>query len=104
MGGHQIKNQYALHYLTLTVVGWVDVFTRDAYRQVIIESLAYCQKQKGLHICSFVLMSNHLHLIAYAGPVPNSVRGETSTGLSDILRDFKKFTGKKNHQTHPNYC
>lgn len=87
MGGHQIKNQYALHYLTLTVVGWVDVFTRDAYRQVIIESLAYCQKQKGLHICSFVLMSNHLHLIAYAG--------ETSTGLSDILRDFKKFTGKK---------
>jgi REP element-mobilizing transposase RayT len=95
MGGHQIKNQYTLHYLTLTVVGWVDVFTRDAYRQVIIESLEYCQKHKGLHLCSFVLMSNHLHLIAYAEPVSNSVRGETSTGLSNILRDFKKFTGKK---------
>lgn len=87
MGGHQIKNQHTLHYLTLTVVGWVDIFTREAYRQVISESLEYCQKHKGLHLCSFVLMSNHLHLIAYAD--------ETSTELSNILRDFKKFTGKK---------
>jgi len=31
MHGHKIINQNALHFITFTTVGWVDVFTRDAY-------------------------------------------------------------------------
>ena len=31
MHGHKIINQNALHYLTFTVVGWVDVFSKDEY-------------------------------------------------------------------------
>jgi hypothetical protein len=39
-----------LNYLTCTIVGWVDVFTRATYRDMIIESLSYCQQAKGLRI------------------------------------------------------
>jgi REP element-mobilizing transposase RayT len=82
--GYQIKDQSALYYLTLQVVDWVDVFTRPAYRDIVIESLRYCQQHKGLQIFGYVIMPNHLHLIA------NSPDGH----LSETLRDFKKFTAK----------
>ena len=58
MNGHVIKNQNGLHYLTLTVVGWLDVFSREDYRKVLMESLAYCQKEKGLVLNAYVIMSN----------------------------------------------
>lgn len=85
MNGHVIKNQNGLHYLTLTVVGWLDVLSREDYRKVLMESLAYCQKEKGLVLNAYVIMSNHIHLIGYA---------KEGYALSDILRDFKKYTAK----------
>jgi putative transposase len=74
-----------LYYLTLTIVDWVDVFTRPAYRHIIVDALKYCQKNKGLELYSWCLMSNHLHLIASA---------KENHNLSDILRDFKKHTSR----------
>ncbi len=85
-----IKNKIesnSIYFLTMTVMDWVDIFTREDYRQIIIDSLKYCQKEKGLEIYAWCLMSNHLHLIA-AG----KENGQFT--LSDILRDFKKFTSK----------
>ncbi len=85
-----IKNKIesgSVYFLTMTVVDWVDIFTREDYRQIMIDSLKYCQNEKGLEIYSWCLMTNHLHLIASA----NENRQNT---LSDILRDFKKFTSK----------
>jgi len=85
MHGHQIKNQNALHYLTFTVVGWVDVFTRVDYKKVLIDSLLFCQKEKGLNLNAYVIMSNHIHLIASA---------KENYQLSAIIRDFKRHTSK----------
>ena len=85
MGGHKIVNQNKLHYLTLTVVGWLDIFTRKEYKDIIINSLKYCQTEKGLIIFAYVVMSNHLHLI---------VRTDNENGLSGILRDFKGYTSR----------
>jgi len=82
--GYQIEDQSALYYLTLQVVDWIDIFTRPIYRDIIIDSLRFCQEKKGLQIFSYVIMSNHIHLIA------NSPYGH----LSETLRDFKKYTTK----------
>lgn len=80
--GYQIDNQAAMYFLTLTVVEWADVFTRDRYRRIIIESLDYCRKEKGLKIYAYVIMSNHLHLVVSA----------EDKNLSSVLRDFKRHT------------
>jgi putative transposase len=83
-----IKNKITdgnTYFLTLTVVNWIDVFTRPDYKHIIVDALKYNQENKGLIIYSWCLMSNHLHLIAKADEGHN---------LSDILRDFKKFTSK----------
>ncbi len=36
--GYQIKEQGDLYYLTLQVVYWLDIFTRQRYRDIIIDS------------------------------------------------------------------
>ena len=61
----QIQNRVTkeMYFITSTVVDWVDVFTRPVYKHVIIESLEYCQKEKGLIIYAWVLMTNHFHAI-----------------------------------------
>lgn len=82
--GYQIKEQTAPYYLTLQIVDWIDVFTRQIYRDIAIDSFRYCQQNKGLQIFGYVIMSNHIHLTA------NSPDGH----LSETIRDFKKFTSK----------
>jgi putative transposase len=83
--GYRIRDQHATHFLTFSVVGWIDLFTRKVYKDILIDSLRYCQKNKGIILNAFVIMSNHLHLIARA------IDGFT---LSDFSRDFKRHTHK----------
>ena len=73
------------YFITITVTGWIDVFTRKCYKFTLINSLQYCQREKGLAIYGYCIMPSHIHLIA---------RAEGKDSLSDILRDFKKFTSK----------
>ena len=73
-------------FVTDTVVDWVDIFTRPAYKHIILDSLTFCQQEKGLIIYAWVLMSNHIHAIVGS-------TGENK--VSDIWRDFKKFTSKE---------
>lgn len=44
-----------LYFVTDTVVDWVDIFTRPKYKHIVLESLKYCQQEKGLHCCCTVL-------------------------------------------------
>ena len=84
-GGYKITNKEALHFVTFAVVGWVDVFTRKQYKDILIDSLRHCQKEKGLVVYGWCIMSNHVHLAVAA----------QDHNLSDILRDFKKYTAKQ---------
>ena len=82
--GYIIRDQEKIHFITATVVDWVDVFTRKSYKDVVIDSLEYCVKKKDMLLYGYVIMSNHIHLII------QSKNGK----LSDLVRDFKKFTAK----------
>ena len=67
-----------VYYVTLTVVGWIDVFTRKEYVYELMKNIQYCQENKGLKLYAYVIMPNHLHWI------PRAEEGR----LSEILRDF----------------
>ena len=73
------------YFISFATVYWIDVFTRDIYFSVIIESLDYCRKNKGMEIYGYCIMPSHVHLIfrsAEADP-------------SGLIRDFKGFTSRK---------
>ena len=84
--GYLVRNQFAIHFITFATVQWVDVFTRKEYADIVVESLKFCKKNKGLKIHAWCIMSNHLHLI---------ISSEEPNKLSDILRDLKKFTANQ---------
>ena len=80
------ENENETHFLTITIIEWIDIFTKPQYSQIIINSLKYCQKNKGLLLSEFVIMTNHLHLIA---------RAKEKYKLSQIISDFKKHTTRE---------
>jgi REP element-mobilizing transposase RayT len=81
---YQIQDQDRPYYLTFQAVGWADIFSRKLYRDIILDSLKYCRKSKGLNLFAYVIMTNHMHVIM------QSRVGD----LSGLVRDFKKFTSK----------
>lgn len=82
---YKIVNQNEIHFLTLTVIDWIDLFSRREFSLLIVDSLNYCIENKNLIVYGWVIMSSHLYLICkVAEPFK----------LSDVLRDFKKYTSK----------
>ncbi|WP_316770030.1 REP-associated tyrosine transposase [Pedobacter frigiditerrae] len=82
---YTIKNQEGQYFITCTVHQWADVFTRELYKEILLDSIRHCQKHKGLQVYGWVLMSNHIHMII----------SSNKNKLSDIVRDFKKYTATK---------
>lgn len=83
--GYKIRDQSATHFLTFSIVGWIDIFSRQRYRDLILDSFQFCRREKGLLIGGYVIMTNHIHTIWTA----------SNNNLSDIIRDFKTFTSKE---------
>ena len=48
--GYLIRDQKKPYFITCTVANWIDVFTRKRYRDIVISSLQYCIKEKGMHL------------------------------------------------------
>jgi len=74
------------YFITITTVGWVDVFTRLRQKHMITNALQYCQEHKNLEIYAYCIMSSHIHLLCKA---------QEDELLSNVVRDFKTFTSKK---------
>ncbi len=83
--GYQIYDTSGSYFLTFQVVDWVDVFSRKVYRDIILSSIDYCRKHKGLQVWAYVIMSNHVQAILSA----------ENGNLPDIIRDFKHHTATK---------
>lgn len=72
------------YFITMTIVDWVDLFTRECYVNILIDSVKYCQNNKGLEVYSYVIMPSHAHFIV-----------SSAGNLSHILRDLKEHTSKQ---------
>lgn len=82
---YKIHDQQKLYFVTFTVIHWIDVFIRNEYRSIFIESIKYCQNNKGLLVCAFCIMPSHVHLILGSSGQYN---------LEGIIRDLKSFTSR----------
>ena len=82
----KIRDQEAVHFVTFTTIQWLDIFIRVEYRDIFLDSIRYCQKNKGLEVYAYCIMSSHVHMIiARHGPQQ----------LEHVIRDIKKFTSFK---------
>ena len=82
---YAIRSQEEFYFVTFPVVYWLDVFIRDEYRNIFLESLRYCQKEKGLLVGAYCIMTSHVHLAL-------GTSGDHK--LEDIIRDLKSYTSR----------
>jgi putative transposase len=80
---YKIAELEAPHFITCTIVGWLPVFTRTKYLDIITDSLSFCRQQKGVRLHAYVILDNHLHLVVSAD------------NLSQVIRDFKRHTANE---------
>ena len=85
MARRHIHEQHEPHFLTFTVTEWVDVFLRDRYRTLVLDTFQFYREQRNLKIYGYVIMPNHLHLLWHS----------QTHELSAIVRDFKRWTCRK---------
>lgn len=71
------------HFLTCTVLHWIAVFTRPDTVTILLETLRFLMANNGLKIYAYVIVENHLHLIAQ------------SDGLDRDMARFKSYTAKQ---------
>ncbi len=82
---YKFRDQNEIYFVTFTVINWIDVFIRNEYKEILIDSWKYCIKNKGLEIYSWCIMTSHVHMII----------GSNKNKLEDIVRDMKKHTSEK---------
>jgi REP element-mobilizing transposase RayT len=71
------------YFLTCTIVGWLPVFTRPAAVHILFDCWRYLQANKGFVLFGYVVLENHLHLIASA------------PDLANAIKSFKMFTARQ---------
>ena len=81
---YKFRDQEELYFVSFAVVYWIDVFIRNEYKEVLLDSLRFCQREKGLEVYAWCIMSSHIHLII----------GTKQAKLQDIMRDFKSHTSR----------
>ena len=74
----------ALYFITLTVVGWIDAFTRRELAQEMIKQIEWSQSNKGLKLFAYAIMPSHIHFVAH----------REGGLMSDLLRDLKSYSAK----------
>ena len=74
------------YFLTFTIVGWIDVFTRKELANIIIEKLKIAQRDHHVAIYEYVIMSSHIHLIA---------QKTNDESLGEWIGSFKSVTAKE---------
>jgi REP element-mobilizing transposase RayT len=79
---YKIYNDEQPHFLTMTVMQWIPLFTNPEIVSIIFESLRFVQKERNVTLYAYVIMEHHLHLIASAPE------------LRKTVKEFKSFTAR----------
>ena len=82
------------HFITCTVLHWIPIFTRPETVEIILDCLRYLQKE-GLNIYAYVILENHIHLIAQSEQLDKDITRFKSYTATQILIYLKK-NGVKN--------
>jgi len=77
---YKIVEKHAPHFLTMTIVNWIPLFAAPPLATVLLDSLRFLQEHERLTLYAYVILENHLHIIAQA------------TNLAKEVANFKSYT------------
>jgi len=75
-----------VHFITSTVVGFINVFDHAPACEIFVECLRFCQARGDFTLLAWVLMPNHFHLVAK--------RAENKS-ISEVIGGLKRYTARQ---------
>src|SRR5882672_92792 len=79
---YKFRDQDKLYFISFAVVHWIDLFIRNIYRDILLESWKFCQDKKGMDLYGYVIMTSHVHMII----------GSHKDKLENIMQQMKMHT------------
>jgi REP element-mobilizing transposase RayT len=86
--GYRIFEVEHPYFLTCTIVGWLAVFTRPEAVQILFDSWNFLEKERDFRLYGYVVLENHLHVIASAPHLANAIKSfkmYTARHIIDLL-------------------
>ena len=71
------------YYITSVIFNRTKLFISPSFVIPILDSINYYRYQYAITIIGYVIMPDHIHLLAYP---------QKESAITDFLRDFKRFT------------
>ena len=89
---YKFTDAKGIYFISYSTINWIDVFIRNEYREILLDSWKYCMANKGLKIHGWCIMTSHVHLIISSGngkpeEIIRDTKRHTSTMLKNAIRE-----------------
>ncbi len=101
------------HFITCTVLNWIPLFTNRESVDILLESFKYLQQTDNLKLYAYVILENHIHIVAQSDDIGKSMakfKRHTARKLLNLLQERNITTileqlifYKKAHKTDRRY-
>src|SRR5665647_319473 len=85
---YKFADNNKIYFVSFAVTNRIDLFIRNEYREVVINSIRFCQANKDMELYGWCIMTSHVHLII----------GTKANPLQNIMRDLKRHTAEALHK------
>ncbi len=89
---YKFSDNSKLYFVSFSVTNWIDLFIRNEYKEILLDSIRYCQREKEMELYGWCIMTSHVHLVI----------GTKGNPLSNIMRDLKRHTSEELHKAIKN--
>ena len=86
---YKITDATQPHFITCTILHWIPIFTRQETVTIVLDSLRHLQKE-GLKLYAYVILENHLHLVAQSEQLDKDIVRFKAYTASQILLHLKQ--------------
>ena len=76
-----------MYFVTFAITNWVVLFIRNECKEIVLNSIRFCQEDKDLEVYAWIMMTSHLHLII----------GSKGNALSNIMSNLKSHSSEMLH-------
>jgi REP element-mobilizing transposase RayT len=77
------------HFITLTVLHWIPVFTRPETVNILLDALKYLA-QDGLKVYAYIILENHCHLVVQSEALDRDIARYKSYTAKQIIQYLAK--------------
>tara|TARA_R100000908_G_scaffold45503_4_gene21733 strand:- start:25725 stop:26441 length:717 start_codon:yes stop_codon:yes gene_type:complete len=91
---YRIHEEHNPYFITSSVINQIALFKNPKLVKIILDGLIFLQEERNIELNAYVVMENHIHIIAKGTNLGEHIRNFKSFSAHQIIKALKK---KKDH-------